>query len=1191
MKKPLFSLIGILCTVAQLFAQTADYSSVFGNFMQFTSANGNYVNCSNHASIQLNGSLSIEAWINPATAADMSIVEKYSAPCTGGYALRMNPSRNIVVFSLGASNVCTPLISSGTVPLNQWSHVALTFTAGTLRVYINGVLNGTLTGQGAPNSSPNFLTIGRRGDNSSALHFNGLIDEVRIWNIARSATDLVNAMNAPLAGNEANLVAYYNFNQSGQGTGLSLTNSSTSPQSGGTAVQGTTQGNASTPAFRTTAAALDFDGINDFVQVNHNAMSTSPLSLEAWVKPALRTDGTAYTNFPNNVISSDLPGGYGHGFGVNIVSGSSGICVEANDAFRYIATPLTANTWYHVVCVYTPGNVKTYLNGTLLDDFSFAQGYIDPNNYFYIGMHNYDAGYGSRRFFKGLIDEVRIWNKALSASEVANMNLCTLPTTAGNLVANYHFNQGAASGNNSTITTLTDASGSNYSGTLNGFDLNGTVSNWVSGGAPLSGNCILCTPTAGSSSASACGSFSWNNTTYTASGNYSALFTNAAGCDSTHTLQLTIHPLPAASCNWVVQQAQPGSICLGDSAMIQSFCGCNQNFGFIGANAYTNWTYSPLYNATNFNNNGGTQILLTTGGSDPFISMSKTITCSGNVEFNWYYFVNSGIIQAFYSIAGGPDIPFDAGNAQSGYLVIPMQAGQTLSIKLQNAGSGSLMISNYTDIYTPYLMDWYTTPTGGNPIGTGNALWVTPQNTGNSQYYSQLRDPLTNCISPQRTSLYNPLTVQQLPVAAAITVSPDTICLGSSANLNYQACQTNYGFSGYYARGNWTYSPAYSSIHFDSLGYYGAGPDPLIKLQTVNASISRVIPCSGQVQLKWVFPALAHPLINQFAPQVKIDGIVYVLPSLTYTQQFGGGIFYVSNTLTIPVQAGQLFEVLAVYNPGYAAPYPNPNYLGVHLLYAPFALTHGINWYDAASGGNLLGSGQTIAVTPASSGSTVYFAEAIDLQTGCVSNTRSASNTILVNTCNLQLTLSMLLQGYYSGIHLMDHVLLNQGVPGALTGLVDTVSIELRAPYPPYAVVETYQGVINSTGQMNCQFSGSVIGQSYYIVVRHRNHLETWSDSAVLLSQNSTYDFSTMAGKAYGNNQVELEPNIFAFYCGDINQDGVIDGLDYNDWETDNNNFSAGYLATDLNGDGIADGLDFIYWEQNNNGFVGVMMP
>ncbi|QLH46241.1 MAG: hypothetical protein HWD58_11775 [Bacteroidota bacterium] len=37
----------------------------------------------------------------------------------------------------------------------------------------------------------------------------------------------------------------------------------------------------------------------------------------------------------------------------------------------------------------------------------------------------------------------------------------------------------------------------------------------------------------------------------------------------------------------------------------------------------------------------------------------------------------------------------------------------------------------------------------------------------------------------------------------------------------------------------------------------------------------------------------------------------------------------------------------------------------------------------------------------------------------------------------------------------------------------------------------------------------------------------------------------------------------------------MVDGLDYNDWEMDNNNFGSGYLSTDLNGDGIVDGLDF----------------
>ncbi|QLH45627.1 MAG: hypothetical protein HWD58_08435 [Bacteroidota bacterium] len=70
-----------------------------------------------------------------------------------------------------------------------------------------------------------------------------------------------------------------------------------------------------------------------------------------------------------------------------------------------------------------------------------------------------------------------------------------------------------------------------------------------------------------------------------------------------------------------------------------------------------------------------------------------------------------------------------------------------------------------------------------------------------------------------------------------------------------------------------------------------------------------------------------------------------------------------------------------------------------------------------------------------------------------------------------------------------------------------------------------------------------------------------------------------------------MEPGVFGLYSGDINQDGVIDGLDYNDWEVDNNSFGSGYLATDLNGDGIVDGLDFLLWETNNNSFIGSVTP
>jgi hypothetical protein len=70
-----------------------------------------------------------------------------------------------------------------------------------------------------------------------------------------------------------------------------------------------------------------------------------------------------------------------------------------------------------------------------------------------------------------------------------------------------------------------------------------------------------------------------------------------------------------------------------------------------------------------------------------------------------------------------------------------------------------------------------------------------------------------------------------------------------------------------------------------------------------------------------------------------------------------------------------------------------------------------------------------------------------------------------------------------------------------------------------------------------------------------------------------------------------IDPTHFAFYTGDINQDEVIDGLDYNDWEDDSNQFAGGYFSSDLNGDGIVDGLDFIYWEQNSNEFIGVVQP
>ncbi len=171
--------------------------------------------------------------------------------------------------------------------------------------------------------------------------------------------------------------------------------------------------------------AFSFDGTDSAVETSATSvMNTLPFTVAAWVNPGFRTDGTSPTGFgtvfPNNAISNDNPGNYGNGFGVNVFPGGSELTVEFEDGFRAVpAVSFTAGQWTHVAVVYTSGNYKAYVNGQLVDDFSFGQGTLDGANFIRIGKHNDDAGtYGTRRFFLGLIDEAQVYNRTLTLSEV-----------------------------------------------------------------------------------------------------------------------------------------------------------------------------------------------------------------------------------------------------------------------------------------------------------------------------------------------------------------------------------------------------------------------------------------------------------------------------------------------------------------------------------------------------------------------------------------------------------------------------------------------------------------------------------------------------------------------------------------------------------------------------------------------------
>ncbi|MGL2964919.1 beta strand repeat-containing protein [Flavobacterium sp. RSB2_4_14] len=187
-----------------------------------------------------------------------------------------------------------------------------------------------------------------------------------------------------------------------------------------------------------------------------------------------------------------------------------------------------------------------------------------------------------------------------------------------------------------------------------------------------------------------------------------------------------------------------------------------------------------------------------------------------------------------------------------------------------------------------------------------------------------------------------------------------------------------------------------------------------------------------------------------------------------------------------------------------------------------------------------------------------------------------------------QVDLKLFIEGYYAGGGLMTPVKANQGV-GVSTTLVDDVTVELRSATAPYALVATSTAALQTNG--NASATMKALPGSYYIAVKHRNALETWSATtqtvgAVPLS----YDFTTAANKAFGDNMKDLG-GVFGFYSGDINQDGFIEGGDFPFLFNDSDNFFEGFQTTDLNGDGFVEGADFPYLFNNSDNFIESLRP
>ncbi|MBK9333109.1 MAG: hypothetical protein IPM96_12060 [Ignavibacteria bacterium] len=156
----------------------------------------------------------------------------------------------------------------------------------------------------------------------------------------------------------------------------------------------------------------------------------------------------------------------------------------------------------------------------------------------------------------------------------------------------------------------------------------------------------------------------------------------------------------------------------------------------------------------------------------------------------------------------------------------------------------------------------------------------------------------------------------------------------------------------------------------------------------------------------------------------------------------------------------------------------------------------------------------------------------------------------------------------------------------------DTVIVELRNAVSPYGLIEKSAGVGGLGLPSQVSFANAVNGINYYITVKHRNSIETWSKSGgeVFTGGVLNYNFTSAASQSYGNNQVNYG-GMWSIFTGDVNQDGVVDATDNGLIDNDAFNFVAGYTLTDLNCDSIVDAADAAYSDNNLLNFVSVLKP
>jgi len=331
---------------------------------------------------------------------------------------------------LGRAGALDGWTSSRTVPLNQWVHIAVTLDANKkYTFYINGAAAG-VGGYSADEDATLGPAIHLASQNAQR-RFDGLLDEVQIWSVARSQAEIQAGMNQVPDVTDPNLVAYWPFEE---GAGSDTTADASGHGHSGTLVNAPAwqpagvllapEGAALAPAD-----GLAFDGVDDYVETGTAVIPGSgDFTVECWAYCPVAP------NSYREILSQGSPGNAFY-IGTDLANN-----IRLGDGWGTVspAVPFPIGGWHHLAVVKTSTNSLFYLDGTN----RLVRGSAMANPAATTGLR-LGRQYGSNgEYWPGSLAEVRIWNRPLSAAEIQASQTLRPMGTETNLVAWWQFNEG-----------------------------------------------------------------------------------------------------------------------------------------------------------------------------------------------------------------------------------------------------------------------------------------------------------------------------------------------------------------------------------------------------------------------------------------------------------------------------------------------------------------------------------------------------------------------------------------------------------------------------------------------------------------------------------------------------------------------------------------------------------------------------